>query len=390
MESHNILIVDDVPNNLKLLGNILKQNGYKVAAANSGEHALNFISNKQPDLILLDIMMPGMDGYEVCRRIKANDKTKDIPVIFVTARTDMDSIIKGLELGALDYINKPFNQKEVLLRIENQIKIKSLTNSLIKKNELLEEKQRIIMDDLDAAAEIQKSLVPEPYEQFKGINICHSFIPCKKVGGDIYNLIPLDDSHIAIYIIDIMGHGVASSMVSLLVSQTLNQKDKSFIINDNKQIVSPDMVLRKLDSEFPFERFEKFFSIFYMVLNTLNGKILYSNAGHPIPILFKKNNDIEFLEERGTFIGLGEPVPFLVGETKIEAGERIFFYTDGIVEEKNKENLEFGVDNFKKYILDSMNEPLNKVCNIVLKALKQFIQKDDFNDDITLLGVEYI
>ena len=119
-----ILIVDDYPKNLQILGKMLKQEGYRTSVSQSGKGALTFAQKKQPDLILLDIMMPEMDGLEVCRRLKANFETRHIPVIFLTAKTETESVVSGFNAGGVDYVTKPFNAVELLARVKTQIKLK--------------------------------------------------------------------------------------------------------------------------------------------------------------------------------------------------------------------------------------------------------------------------
>jgi len=117
-----ILIVDDQPNNLKVISSVLS-NKYTLSFANSGERALKILEKINPGLILLDIMMPDMDGYEVCQKIKSNERTKDIPVIFLSAKNEIEDIIKGFDLGGVDYISKPFNIKEITVRIQNHLNL---------------------------------------------------------------------------------------------------------------------------------------------------------------------------------------------------------------------------------------------------------------------------
>ena len=119
-----VLIVDDSPLNLKVLGSTLRGEGFSLAVAKSGLEALGFVSKKLPDLILLDIMMPEMDGYEVCKRLKSGVVSKNVPVIFLTAKTDTDSIVKGFDIGGVDYVTKPFNTAELLARVRTQIRLK--------------------------------------------------------------------------------------------------------------------------------------------------------------------------------------------------------------------------------------------------------------------------
>ena len=128
----NILIVDDVPANLKLLRDILSQEGYKVRPASNGTEALETVKSTKPDLILLDIMMPGMDGFEVCQRLQENDQTTDIPIIFVTASTDLAGLIKGFQLGAVDFITKPFQEMEVLARVSTHLELFHMRENLQK------------------------------------------------------------------------------------------------------------------------------------------------------------------------------------------------------------------------------------------------------------------
>jgi len=130
----SVLIVDDNPRNLQLISSLLKNQGYKLFITNSGENALRFLETKLPDLILLDIMMPEMSGFEVCRKLKQEELYRDIPVIFITAKNDIEDVVEGFELGAVDYITKPFNSKEVLARVATHLNLKTTQNLLLEKN----------------------------------------------------------------------------------------------------------------------------------------------------------------------------------------------------------------------------------------------------------------
>ncbi len=134
----NILIVDDTPANIGVLHKTLEPIGHKIFISSSGLGALNFLENNIPDIILLDIMMPGMDGFEVCEKIIENERTKNIPIIFITAVSETDSIVKGFQLGALDYITKPFRQEEVIARVNTQLRLKKAMTELRGVNATLE------------------------------------------------------------------------------------------------------------------------------------------------------------------------------------------------------------------------------------------------------------
>ena len=134
----DILIVDDVEDNLEILGDLLEFDGYNVRKAQSGEEALEQVQASRPDLVLMDILMPGMDGFEVCTRLKAAESTKSIPVIFVSSMTDIDSKVNGFKVGAVDYVNKPFHHAEILVRVNTHITLLRLRKHLEEQNAELE------------------------------------------------------------------------------------------------------------------------------------------------------------------------------------------------------------------------------------------------------------
>ncbi|MEH2198602.1 hybrid sensor histidine kinase/response regulator [Nostoc sp.] len=148
-----ILVVDDNPANLQVLSSFLDQSSFEVWAARSGEKALQRLENDDlPDLILLDVMMPGIDGFETCKQLKSNPRVQDIPVIFMTALSETADKVKGLQLGAVDYITKPFQYEEVLVRIENHLKLRNLTKTLIAKNAELQQTQAQLIQAEKVAA----------------------------------------------------------------------------------------------------------------------------------------------------------------------------------------------------------------------------------------------
>ena len=392
--NEKILIVDDSVINRKLLFNILKKEGYQLLEAKNGEEAINIALNELPDLILLDIIMPKKDGFQVCVELKRNPATKNIPIIFLSAKTDVEDKVKGLELGASDYITKPFEKIEIVARVRTHLKIYNLTKQLIKaRNELLE-KQRQIEEDLEAAAEIQKSLLPSSLFPNKYIEAAWRFMPCEKVGGDIFNLFSLDENHWAIYILDVSGHGVPSAMISVSVSQ-LMRPQLGFIVKRSikpppyYELVPPSEVLMNLDQQFLFERFDRFFTISYLLLNINTGVVRYSSAGHPPPILLRKDGTIEFLKEGGPIIGLGSSIPFEEGKKKLEKGDKLFLYTDGIIEYQNKVGDFFGEKRFCEKLVNLIDKPVSIIVEDIINSLMEFGNNNKPQDDITLLGLEF-
>jgi sigma-B regulation protein RsbU (phosphoserine phosphatase) len=261
-------------------------------------------------------------------------------------------------------------------------------------NELIE-KERHLDLDLKAAAEIQKSLLPQNTFEVENLEIAWKFEPCEHMGGDIFNIFQIDSEHLGIYMLDVSGHGVPAAMITVSVSQFL-QQNIVHLTKDKKKssIMAPAQVLNSLDKEFPFERFNNFFTITYLIINTQSGETIYSNAGHPYPILLHKNQTIELLNQKGPIIGAGDlnfldgpKIRFEESQLKIEPGDKLFVYTDGIVEYQNDKQEFYGDDRFYKSLKKQENESVQNMIDQCIKSLMEFGNNTSPQDDITLLGL---
>jgi sigma-B regulation protein RsbU (phosphoserine phosphatase) len=255
-------------------------------------------------------MMPKKDGYQVCEELKRNDRSAHIPIIFLSAKSQVEDKIRGLDLGGADYVTKPFDRGEVLARVRTQLNIAWLTKEIMNANKELLRKQKRLDEDLEAAAGIQQSLLPQESPDMKNVAVAWRFMPCESIGGDIFNVVQLDETHLAIYMLDVSGHGVPSALVTVSVSQML-QTHRGLLLKKSikpppyYEIRSPAEVLNLLDQEYPIERFNKYFTISYLILDLKEGLIRYSNAAHPSPILLHMDGTLELLAEGGTIIGMG-------------------------------------------------------------------------------------
>ncbi len=392
--AEKILIVDDNAVNRKLLIMILEKKGYLLFEAQDGEVAVSMAREILPDLILLDVMMPLKDGYEVCRLLKADEQFAATPIIFLSAKTETQDKIKGLNLGGSDYMTKPFDQGEVIARVNSQLEIRRLNQHLVEANNALVEKQKLIDADLKAAGAIQQTLLPHVMPDVETLDIAWKFLPCQDIGGDIFNIFRLDESHIALYMLDVSGHGVPAAMVAVSVSQMLFPH-VGFILKQTitpppyYEISSPSQVLEGLDILYPMERFDKYFTMTYMVLNIKTGGIIYSNAAHPHPVVVRTDGTIEFLDKGGTIIGMGGVMPFEEGRVILNPGDRLFLYTDGIPEYQDLQGHFWGEKRFFHQLIAGMGSPLSHTLDDIIKGINIFGGGLPPKDDISLLGIEY-
>ncbi|MGW8178322.1 MAG: response regulator, partial [bacterium] len=199
--SGDILIVDDIPANLRLLSQMLSDQGYSVRAVTSGIRALESVEAVPPDLILLDIRMPEMNGYQVCERLKANEKTSDIPVIFISAMSEIQDKVQAFKVGGVDYITKPFQLEEVLVRTETHLSLQHLQKSLQDTNQKLER-------ELILAGELQASFMPSKLPQIPGWQFAAEIKPARETSGDFFDVFRLPEDHIGFLVADVVDKGV--------------------------------------------------------------------------------------------------------------------------------------------------------------------------------------
>jgi len=261
-------------------------------------------------------------------------------------------------------------------------------------HELLLEKQRLLSQDLEAAAEIQTRFLPKDVPAIQGFRVSSKFQPCMLVAGDMFNVVALDSDHLGIYIFDVSGHGAPAAMLAVSVCQML-QPYSGILMNSGLQasgtasIASPMQVLQALDREFPMERFDKYFTIFYGVLDCVRGVLTYSNAGHPEPILLHPDGGIELMDKGGTIIGIGGILPFEEDQKVLQRGDKIILYSDGVTELQNPDGDLFGADRLRSLVRDARDRPIDNLLDLIHSALSEFRDTCQPQDDITLLGIEF-
>lgn len=291
-------------------------------------------------------------------------------------------------------INNKLLQDLVLKYSTSEKKLKQLNRELI-------DKQKRLDADLAAAAQIQKSLLPQKIDSSENLAVAWKFKPCEHMGGDIFNMFQLSDDHWAIYMLDVSGHGVQAAMITVSVSQFLQPnsghlfKKQAGKSSRSPKFRTPAEVLVTLDREFPFERFDNFFTITYMIINTATGDLRYSNAGHPYPIVMRKNGEMELLPKGGPAIGMGgfqlldeQAKRFEEGCCQFNPGDKLFIYTDGIVEYQNRDHELYGTRRFCEALEALRGESINRMVKKSIKSLMNFGQHAKLQDDVTLLGLE--
>jgi|GEM_PF-1483431 len=256
-------------------------------------------------------------------------------------------------------------------------------------NEQLTERQRRIDADLEAAADIQRSLLPKEGACSLGMEYAFRFMPSSSIGGDIFNVVCLGPEHVGLYMVDVSGHGVPAALVSVSLAQELAPTGELLMDKSLAQPRQPDAVLRILDGSFPMERFDKFFSMFYMLYEMTSGTLAYSNAGHPPPLLLRTNGSIELLEEGGTLVGLGLGDAYTGGRLFVDEGDMLLVYTDGVTELMTPDDDQFGIERLQELLSGLAGMTPEQVLGMVTGKLQAHADGRPPDDDISIICVRF-
>jgi sigma-B regulation protein RsbU (phosphoserine phosphatase) len=389
-DAHKILIVDDDPHVLESTSALIRMWGYETVACRSAQQAMGEYCKGGICLVLSDIKMPGISGVELLGMI--SDSNPDIPVILMTAYAELTVAIDAIRKGAFDFIIKPYNPESLQIAVKKGIRFRQLIE--LEKNHvaMLEEKVRESEENLKAAAVIQKSLLPVSLPKVNSFDFAWQFVPCERVGGDLYNLFWLDETRLGIYVMDVSGHGVPAAMVTTSVAQDLDPfrgrlLKRTIDSPPFYELVPPGEVLAELNRDYPIERFDKLLTICYLILDIRCGKVLYSNAALPLPFLIRADGRFETLIEGGPIIGIGDGAAYEEGEVFMEKDDRLFIYTDGITEYLNVKGEPYGEERLVRELKGASGEALQTACDRVIQSLMRFGSQQQPQDDITLLGI---
>lgn len=378
-----ILIVDDVVGNIQIVGNLLIENGYNISVSINGRQAINTAKNINPDLILLDVMMPEIDGFDVCRELKQNDKTKHIPVIFLTARHEVKDIVTGFSVGGVDFITKPFQKQEVLARITNQLELKFARDLLVSQSNEINLLNEKLNDELSIAAEYFSFLLPSKISEEK-IQTYWKYVPTAKLGGDAFGYFKTDENHFALYLFDVSGHGIASGMYSVSLINTLkyqNLPDTNFNC--------PQSVFSALNKLYQIhEHSGMYFTIWYGVFNLQTRELRYAAAGHHPSIISYPSGKTDFISAPNFIIGGLDKYEFKSNTITLEPNTDLYMFSDGTFDLHLPDGSNWGIDEMRLF-LEARHSRADKELNELYEFVNSLYEFSHHKDDFTILKVRF-
>ena len=366
-----ILIVDDNPANVEILQMRLLANNYDTITATDGQMGLDMAKEKHPDLILLDIMMPKLDGLEVCRRLKGDPSLPFMPIILVTAKSDSKDVVAGLEAGGDEYLTKPVDHAALVARVKSMLRIKLLHDTVLEQSSQLK-------IQLKTATKIQSLFWPEIIELEAGRHIWAVSVPATYVGGDLYDVIPMHDGSLLAYVADVSDKGVPAALIMAALSTKIRSEAQTQIEIDNL-LESINNSLYNLISE------EGFFATIVLVKYwPVSGKMQLALGGHLQPLWIIDDGIGNLPQMNGISLGVMPNALFEKHEILLSPGESVLLFTDGVIEAENEDKELFGNNRLVRYIKDNKGSPRGKG---LLDEIRIWRGNAKVNDDLTLLEI---
>jgi phosphoserine phosphatase RsbU/P len=372
--AENILLVDDSPANLRLLSQILGEHGYGVRAVTSGPRALASVELTPPDLILLDIRMPEMDGYEVCQQLKANPKAADIPVLFISALDEIQDKMRAFSAGGVDYITKPFQLEEVIARVETHLALRRLQRNLQNANQRMQQ-------ELALAAQVQASFMQRTLPETPGWQLAVALVPARMTSGDFYDVVRLPSGALALLIADVVDKGVGAALYMAMSCALLRAYTGEH--PDNPNLTCQAVNERLL----AYATADQFVTVFLGILDPHSGTLVYSNAGHNPPILLRaaEPDQVVLLRNTGMPLGVSEEALWPSQQVQMASGDVLVMYTDGVTDAESTDGTWYELNRLMTIARNSRGSTAQALRDAILDDVQRFTRGAAQSDDMALV-----
>jgi len=379
-----ILVVDDNDDNRYTLMLYLDLEGYTdIAIAHDGEEAIARLSEDRFDLVLLDVMMPKIDGYGVLTWLKGQQRLNGLPVIMISALDEIASVVRCIELGAVDYLAKPFNPVLLRARLGASLEKKRLQDEIRAHLTRLEE-------ELEAARRLQMSMLPDafpPPSSERPAEIFAMMEPARQVGGDLYDFFYIDAARLCFLIGDVSGKGMPAALF-MARTKSLIRIVTEFAEAACGGTADAAGIIGRVNRELCQNNSDMMFvTMFFGLLDTRTGALAFCNAGHNPPYRLKKDAVTALDGARGLILGVAPDAVYETGHVALDPGDTLYVFTDGVTEAENAAFEQFAEDRLEAVLRAASGLPSADLVKSVSAALSAFVGTAAASDDITMLAV---
>ena len=387
-----IVVIDDNPNDTQLIRRVLERAGYEVSYAGSGEEGLRMLTLIMPDCVLVDYRMPGIDGFEVCRRIKSDPLVQNVPVLMLTGEDSSRNLVEGLDAGADDFVTKGSDIEVILARVRALLRVKAYQDRIVEQaaqlrslyDQVKDKSDRILAlnqrfnSDLQFARRVQESLLPQPAFSAGNMEIRSAYIPSETLSGDFYDYFE-NGSRLYLFVADVSGHGLpAAILVSLLKSYLHSEAGDASSLAGFMTRLNDFLVSASLPSQFATAQILR--------LESQGSCLRWANAAHPPFLLYQsKKKRSSLFESPGHLLGAMPGMQFEEFEMAVCPGDILFAYTDGLTDRRTEQGEFYSVDRIARILEQESDSALTLIYDRVYEDATTFSATDEFKDDIAFV-----
>jgi sigma-B regulation protein RsbU (phosphoserine phosphatase) len=365
---HRILVVEDDPAILKGLAQNLRDERYDVLTAADAETGLSLLQESHPDLVLLDLMLPRMSGYELCRRVRANGRST--PIVMLSARSEEADRILGLDVGADDYVAKPFSIAELLARIR----------AILRQRREWTADYASMEADLRAAAEVQRGLLPLHHPDVPGLDYTARCISARAIGGDYFDFLDIADGLLGIVVADVSGKGTPAALVAATLHGAIRSQPAAVRRSAADLTREAGRLLHDATAG------ARYATMFYAIVDSRAGMLHYANAGHPAGLLIRAGEDPMTLGASGFPIAMFEDARCTEESCALVGGDCLVMMSDGVTEAANSSEDAFGESGVAAIVRQFQSCSAARICTELENAVREHTG-GTFADDFTVAVV---
>lgn len=378
-----VLVIDDEPVARVSLSARLKRLGYRVLEAVDGKAGVALLRSERPDLIIVDWMMPEMDGPTFCEQVRQDPDFRSTQLLLMTGHDQPQQIAEGLARGADDFLSKAASKQEIMARVQAGMRAATLVRTLERARDEIQRKQAALEHELQSAAQYVESLLPEQGDILPGVELVHAYRPSRTLGGDLFNVVHWDPQTLGLYLLDASGHGVSPALRSASLSTFLRGDSLAHQVGSN----DPGTILTEANRRFPLTEDGDYFTIVFVRLDLAAHGLAYASAGHGGAFLHRRSGELVWLTRPGLPLGFDPASVYPTVDVLYEPGDRLYLFSDGLYEVPGPAGELWGQQRLQEAVTRMGRRPMRDVIPALIGEASRWLGHDLFPDDVAVMGV---
>ncbi|MGJ8597553.1 PP2C family protein-serine/threonine phosphatase [Sulfitobacter sp.] len=383
-----IIVAEDNLVQRVYLSQLIDTLGYEAIPVEDGLEALDLVRDTQVQIVISDYQMPNLDGIQLTREIRKLCLDHYVYVIMITGSEQDDVRNEALEAGVDDFLNKMRSPVMLKARIRAATRMINHAEELAERNRIVKESNEHIQKDLQAAAEAQRQLLPDIREEMQGFTITSAFVPSSFVSGDMFGCFPLDENTLGFYAVDVSGHGVHASLLSVAIGYLITPEFFRTTVMKDRHSFDPAALVTTLNDRFSTADNDEYFTMFCGVIDTSTGRLEYCQAAYPPPYYVDQSGTAQTVGDGGFPVGMLPDLAYENNSMTIAPGGSLVVYSDAATEAENIGNMPFGQNRLRDIVTSIAEVGAQNMPDIIVKALMQWRGGNTLEDDLTVVALE--